>query len=348
MPCEIVFRRATSVDREEIVGLIKQCLGETNPPWDNAFWEWKHEKNPFGRSRALLAVADGIIVGLRVFMMWELRGGGQTVRAARAVDTATHPDWRGRGIFNRLTLTLAEQVAAAGVRFIFNTPNSASRPGYLKMGWRNVGRTSLFLRPLRPLLLLRAAALVITVRSHVVSPVEREASLAGEQFMPARQLLAESSFEDLLGESYRTSEHRLHTAATRAYLRWRFADIPHIRYYAARRLDPSGGAAMIFRLKEQGSLRELRICEIVATPGGAGERATRAVIRDVVARSGADYAVTIAPSDRRQQAGLLGCGFIPAPRAGPILTVRQLGETSPPNPLDQASWRLSIGDLELL
>jgi hypothetical protein len=34
-------------------------------------------------------------------------------------------------------------------QLIFNTPNEKSRPGYLKMGWKEVGRISPWVRPMR-------------------------------------------------------------------------------------------------------------------------------------------------------------------------------------------------------
>ena len=39
----------------------------------------------------------GQLVALRAFMRWTWRSGGRDVTAVRAVDTATHPDWRGQG-----------------------------------------------------------------------------------------------------------------------------------------------------------------------------------------------------------------------------------------------------------
>ncbi len=40
-----------------------------------------------------------------------------------------------------------------GVDAIFNTPNDQSRPGYLKMGWTDLGRAPIAVRPTSPLVL---------------------------------------------------------------------------------------------------------------------------------------------------------------------------------------------------
>ncbi|MEJ2542275.1 MAG: GNAT family N-acetyltransferase, partial [Gemmatimonadota bacterium] len=129
---------------------MRLSLGEGVSPRTQAYWRWKHEASPFGASPCLLATAGGRVVGLRVFMRWEWRLNGRTISSVRAVDTATHPEWRGQGIFTRLTRALLARVEGEGVSFVFNTPNEKSRPGYLKMGWEDVGRVSLWVRPMRP------------------------------------------------------------------------------------------------------------------------------------------------------------------------------------------------------
>ncbi len=87
-----------------------------------------------------VATDRGRVVAFRAFMRWEFVRGGRVLRAVRAVDTATDPDYQGRGLFRALTMHGLESVRADGVDFVFNTPNGQSRPGYLKMGWRDVGR----------------------------------------------------------------------------------------------------------------------------------------------------------------------------------------------------------------
>src|SRR4029079_3500391 len=101
---------------------------------------WKHVDNAFGRSPMWVACDGERIAGFRAFMRWEFEGAGEVKRAVRTVDTATHPDYQGQGIFTKLTLAGLEELAAEGVDFVFNTPNDKSRPGYLKMGWHVLGR----------------------------------------------------------------------------------------------------------------------------------------------------------------------------------------------------------------
>ena len=80
-------------------------------------------------------------------MRWEWKCGNQVYRTFRAVDTATHPSHQGKGIFKKLTLKAVDVAIENGDNFIFNTPNDQSRPGYLKMGWEQIDKVKVALRP---------------------------------------------------------------------------------------------------------------------------------------------------------------------------------------------------------
>ena len=137
---ELALRAAAPEDRPAILALLAASLGWNSDERLERFFEWKHEQNPFGRSPRLVAVDGDRMVGFRTFLRWEfVDARGEVLRAVRAVDTATDPQYQGRGIFRSLTLRAVEELAADGVAFVFNTPNARSRPGYLTMGWQEVG-----------------------------------------------------------------------------------------------------------------------------------------------------------------------------------------------------------------
>ena len=80
--------------------------------------------------------------------------GVESCRRLRAVDTATHPDHRGIGIFSMLTDQALHELRGQA-ELVFNTPNGRSLPGYLKMGWRTVGRIPVAVRVRRPITVAR-------------------------------------------------------------------------------------------------------------------------------------------------------------------------------------------------
>ena len=140
----VQVRRATDADRDAILAVCAAALGWKPQDPNAAFFSWKHDDNAFGASPMWVAADEADrIVGVRAFMRWRFATpNGGRIEMVRAVDTATHPDAMGQGIFRRLTLGALPALADMGVDAVFNTPNDKSRPGYLKMGWQIVGRAA--------------------------------------------------------------------------------------------------------------------------------------------------------------------------------------------------------------
>jgi GNAT superfamily N-acetyltransferase len=339
---ELTVRRTTEGDRDAILDLIRCSLGEVDPPWSAELWAWKHEANPFGRSPVLVAESGGRIVGLRVFMRWAWRAGAEPIPAVRAVDTATHPEWQGQGIFSRLTRALVEEVREEGAGFIFNTPNGSSRPGYLKMGWIDVGRVSLWIRPLRPLVLLQHG--IAQRRGRPDDSPEPEAY--ARRFGTITDFLRERGAEDLLERADRAGPY-LRTLRSAAYWQWRYGAMPCYDYRALWEVQGADGALVVFRHKQRGGLSELRLCDFLVAPSRRSQRIGARLLREVLRAAPADYASVMASGGATEQRPLWQNGFLPAPRMGPILTVRPLNAApAGPDPTNRGGWHLSIGDLE--
>lgn len=338
MADSIVIRPAVPADRDAIRGLMKASLGEGVIPRTDAFWAWKHEINPFGPSPVLVAEADGMLVGLRAFMRWTWWAGSRAFPAVRAVDTATHPDWQGRGIFKRLTLSLRETVQAEGVSFVYNTPNDQSRPGYLKMGWSAVGRPTIWVSPRRPVRLLAAYARGMYGGTEE-SPPEVQAELAGAHFLrPAVRAIADRAAGNP-GATYGTRR-------TSGYLEWRYASIPDFRYHAMSKGEGDDGAIVVLRTRRRGALSEIRICDVVAGPAAGARWNAVALLRGAARVADADVAIAMPGSV--PDAWMAMAGYLPVPKVGPVLTVYPLNVApGTPDPLVRSSWRLSVGDLEL-
>jgi hypothetical protein len=131
-------------------------------------------------------------------------------------------------------------------------------------------------------------------------------------------------------------------------LRWRYVEIPSLEYRAAWQLDGDEGAAIIFRFKQGGALRELRLCDVLVGNTGKSKRMGQDLVRSLVRGGEAHFASAMAVTGTPGQRVLLRSGFFPAPRMGPMMTVRVLnGVRNGPDPLLRTGWDLSIGDLEL-
>lgn len=337
---DLAVREAGPEDTDAIVDLLRVALGTGKIPRDRAYWAWKHEQNPFGASPCLVAVADdGRVVGVRAFLRWRWRAGGRGVRAVRAVDTATHPEFRGRGVFKRLTLALLERMRAEGVAFCFNTPNAKSRPGYLKMGWEELGRLRFWARPLVP---GRLGGLWRATGD------DGSGGRAGDDVAAVLAVPGLEAFLGGLAAGAGSAGGRYWTPRDRGYLDWRYRAIRGFRYRAAADLDGGEGALLVWRVGRRRGLRELLLSEVLVTPSLRGVRRAGRLLRRVCFRAGADYAAAAAPWRSPEAVALGLAGFGPTPRLGPIVTVR---EVTPGPDWAQArawtGWRFAVGDLEI-
>lgn len=311
------IRPYLDADEPAVLAVLSTSLGWVPDGQHTAYFRWKHIDNAFGRSAMWVAEDDeGTIIGFRSMMRWAFHLDGEVHQAVRAVDTATHPSARGKGIFRTLTMHAVDELKAEGVSFVFNTPNDQSRPGYLKMGWEVVGRPPAGVRPSSP------AALMRMVRSRVPADLWSEPTTAGT---PVPVALADATPPGGGGQGLRT-------AWTASALGWRFDGLSVLGYRAVV-LDH--GVA-IFRLRRRGRAVEAVLCATV--PNGEVRPDDPAFVRAVSRLGVADYVL------RLGTAGLTG-RELPLPGGGPVLTWRALRRPAMP-PLDQ--WQLTMGDIELL
>jgi predicted acetyltransferase len=203
-------REATLNDASEIVELLQLSLGNTRFPKTIDYWKWKHYKNPFGESKIIVAEEKGRIVGVRAFLRWQWIYNSTIINALRAVDTATHPKYRRRGVFRNLTTSLRDKVSHENFKFIYNTPNKISGDGYLNMGWKLVGRI-----PVLTIFRLKNISFQNSGRS-IPSRYQQE-----DVFL---RFIAEFENDTNAGLP-------MFTNRSPKYWRWRYRDCPAYKYY---------------------------------------------------------------------------------------------------------------------
>jgi GNAT superfamily N-acetyltransferase len=327
-------------DEQPVLDLLRASLGEgPTGQRSSRFFHWKHLENPFGASLMLVAEAEGSIVGLRAFMRWRFKAGDVVLRAVRAVDTGTHPDFQGRGIFSRLTREALDLVRGEA-DLVFNTPNEKSLPGYLKMGWQVVGRVPISVRVLRPIRFLRGLP---SVREGAIGLLGR--GDVPPTLAPAvRDILEDEALESLLAE--RPYQERLSTPLNVEYLRWRYASVPHLDYRVVREpeVGPLRGMA-VFHVRPRGRLLETTISDVITRPGDR-EAIRRLLRRTLAAAATADHATCSFPSGSAAAAAARMRGFLRSPH-GITLVANPLREGLRPDPAELRSWALSLGDLEV-
>jgi predicted N-acetyltransferase YhbS len=309
-------------DEDPVLELLTASLGPGPAGARTAeFFRWKHLDNPFGRSLLLVAEDEGRIVGLRAFMRWRFRAGSATVRAVRAVDTATHPDHQGRGIFSRLTREALE-LLQSDTDLVFNTPNDKSGPGYLRLGWRPVGRLRLSVRPRR-----------LPRRRSERPPVDAPSAAA---------VLDDPRVPALLARAERDGT-RFETDRDPDFLRWRYADSP--LDYRAIHVEDAGelrGIAFL-RVRPRGGLWQTSVTDVVVAPG---DTAAAGLLMGEASRSArSDFVACRFPAGSTAARAAIRRGFVRAP--GGIRFVVNPLRPAVPDPTELRSWALGLGDVEV-
>lgn len=313
------IREATAGDLPEIVRVLKLSLGEADLPLSEAIWKYKHIDNPFGKSLVLIAEEHGKIVGVRAFMSWKWLKGDRVFLTFRAVDTATHPDYQGKGIFKKLTLEAVKRGKELSNDFVFNTPNVQSRPGYLKMGWKQVGKVQVALQPAyNSFLKLKGSKRVYQITTMASST--EISSLCNSWNANLRQ------------------KKKLFTPKSPIFLSWRYENNP-LQQYEVLSTPNLYVAAYI---KKRKRVKELRIAECIFNDDHSSVKEIRKLINSWSSKFGAQIiswspkVLNLNPLSYR--------GAI-----GPILTVRELDLNEMDFQIlqEEDNWNYSIGDLEL-
>lgn len=310
----LTTRSLVESDLDEILDLMRSSLGESGLlKRTPEMFAWKHFKNPFGRSIGLVAESSGgEIVGLRTFMRWELSTPGrERLRCIRAVDTATHPEFQRQGIFRRLTEEAIEMARADGVHLVFNTPNSKSKPGYLKMGWLEVGAIGALLRP--------SLRFLAHPRTHFETSPDPDA----EPYVNT-------------GSQRDRAPLGLRTPREANYLRWRYTEHPTADYFLAG----DGEGVAVVRPNVRRGRRELVVADVFGPPGEG--------LRAAVSSSRADYLGTFFQKGTVERRAAARVGFLPIPGYKALqLVMRPLVEL-PASYRQLSAWDISVGDFELL
>jgi hypothetical protein len=231
------------------------------------------------------------------------------------VDTATHPAYRRRGIFRRLTLEALEIASSKGTQLVFNTPNRDSAAGYSTMGWVEVGPIGVLIRP----------------SLRMLQRPNRDAKIP----QPDDLIQHSSPLDDLT--PLRRHNRGLTTLRDGTYLNWRFASHPTARYSVVG----NGDGRAVLRPNLRRGRRELVISDIFGSQPEVAARAVR--------RSGrADYLVASFQRGTPERAALVRAGLLPVPGLRALtLYVRPLAAL-PFDVTSMSAWDLALSDVELL
>lgn len=347
LPCRMIPYDESWIPR--VLETLRITMGETIAiRREEPFWRWKHHRNPFGVSYGILCWNEGagVIAGLRILMRWRFHTpDGQTFSAVRAVDTATHPSFRRKGIFAALTAKAVEELKDSAVHFIFNTPNEKSRPGYLKLGWKVVGTVPLYVR------VRRWRRFLWGVLGKIPQP--KTLPPLSEYFTP--EILPWREFVQTFGQEtvdaiIQTAEQNrkplgLRTSRNLGYFNWRYGEHPYLSYGVLPLIQKESLVGfLVLRPNLRFGLREIVITEFVLCDFSV--ISPRTLSRLLKRHVKGDYWIAHFHPKSLEMRFLLRSGFFKISARKMVLAFRELNVDPDPF-LNLRAWDLSLGDLEI-
>jgi GNAT superfamily N-acetyltransferase len=239
-------------DRRAVDALYRRVFGTDAAEASRLRWEWQYRRNPNnpGQEPEIWIAREGpAIVGQYATMPVRLLVRGKEVQGSWGMDVMVAPERQRQGLGEVLFRTWDRNVGASlGLGL-----SEASYRLFQKMRWPDVGPIPCFVKPLtrralrRPGWPLAVNRIVSALTLPVVKIVARSRPLRAEVRLLQR-------FDDSFTELWESIASKFDLAVRRdaAYLNWKYASAPHVRYSIAalRRDDRNVGYAVYRHLHE--------------------------------------------------------------------------------------------------
>jgi len=186
--------------QEQFAELYMLCF---NVPMSAEEVKWRYMDNPYGEILSCVAVEDGKLVANYSASPIELLDKKERVKAAQSLNTMTHPDYAGKGLFVNLASRIYNHLRQNSYRMVLGFPNDLSNRTFVrKLGWHDIS--------VMPTLMLNLDSI----------------RLKPAPEMPIRE-------DDRFDLNYERADYgdRIAIYRSNAYLRWRFAQHPSVKYH---------------------------------------------------------------------------------------------------------------------
>ncbi len=305
--------------------------------------QWKYGENPFGPPLVVVAEDGNRVVGQYALWPTPLRLGATVYLGAQSLDTMTHPDYQGQGMFTRLASACYEAAAKRDVVAVYGFPNVASYPGFIKRlnfhhaldirGWTRL------LAPAKHPRIPRAVAPLVSLVARML-PAPRDAALRIESAWPTQVAI------EALLQQWRAGKGLCRVERSAEWWQYR-CGVNSGRSYqcvAAWRDSTLAGLA-IWGSDPLSNYPRGLLAELVFDDQATGRGLVSAAIQ--AARAKGCAVLNTATNDPAVIAVLRSCGFFGL-RPVPFI-IRQLSsQTLGANVHDPKAWRILGADLDTL
>lgn len=320
------YRFAEPGDREKVIELLTDVFSnqqKSDRQRSSDSWKWKHEENVFDETVTIVADLNGRIIGTGTLWPFHFDLGGTSHLSYQTCSLAVAEDYRGHGVFRNINRVRLETAIERNASFLFSFPNRNSLPGYEKMGWTLLGKIPWFVKPLRPVNILRDKL----SDSKVSTPFTPDS----DDQLKGRDIVFEHPLR-------MADEIVLHKSAK--FFEWRYANHRSFSYgFVEHRKTGTHTFGAAYSIQQKGDFREMVIIDIISeTPEMTLEIIKKA--EGVARRYGVMFLAMMAPYGLSKKRMLLS-GYLPVPLKN--FTVCTLHSDLKNRVENMANWSLFAG-----
>jgi len=127
------FKRVQTDERalDAYARLFRTCFPTANH-LDNKYLTWLYADNPAGPVVGFDAYDDGRLAAHYSCIPADLTLDGEMARGLLSLNTATHPDFQGRGLFTKLAAMTYDAGKDEGFACVYGIANANSTPGFVR------------------------------------------------------------------------------------------------------------------------------------------------------------------------------------------------------------------------
>lgn len=321
-----------------------------------AYLDWEYLQNPDGK--AILFVAEKLseLYSQYIILPRKYFANSEVLNGSLSVNTLTHPDARGQGLFPKLAELTYEKASRQDIQFTVGFPNPVSSPVFRsKLKFSTLGYLPFYVKILKPLNVLKKYFSKGNLKRGEEQKIEFPNSenrdgFTIDLFDPEKDASDFEKFHQkfLKGKKYCTLRDL-------AYIKWRYQDIP-LRNYRMHKITKDGliNAIIVFRITEFFGLKTASIMELIKYGEPESEKSAGILLSWLSGQARIHHLDLIMMAFQDCSTGKITPskhGFLPVPvRFLPqslefILRIH-LEKGNIRGILDFKNWYLSLGDLD--
>jgi GNAT superfamily N-acetyltransferase len=232
---EWIIRPYKNGDEEAIFELFCAAFSDLHDKdWWLEWWRWKYQHNPAGSPIIWVAEADDRLVAQYAIIPVKMKMGDRIITGSQSVDTMTHPDYRGRGMFLTLSERVFEEAGKQGIEIVYGFPNRMM--SWHRKFWLEIDVRSTLIKPLNlrnipakkisNTFLLKIGGVGLSFFVKIFTRTGSPPEVSGLTISRI------SSFDERFNDFWEKVSNDYEIAVVRdmTYLNWRYVEIPNVNY----------------------------------------------------------------------------------------------------------------------